>query len=762
MTLWRPLSNAANRVNGSIKSFGKVIPLTVSGLVILVVYLFIVAFIGLQIDALAWIALGVASTIWVLGFTWPLRRLFWMKEILADTGDQDNTAFNELIRRHTKGRFVDSNQAYLNRVKEIRETVMLNRAILDMAADAIVTLDQRGRIELFNQAAASMFGYTAEEARGLSIREFNPETFDGETDEEVARHLELSASLPPSPPAERIARRKDGTKFPVERTISRVEVNERVLFTVIIRDITQRRQHKAQEMLANAVYHDLRSPLAIIGGYSEMLLRKAQKQQQESSVVRDLRQVVRSGRHLVGLTEDLLNLYSERSGGGVRLDEQEFDLREEIRALIEGFDLLANQNGNEIHFPDTDDPVLMRGDKNKVLRVLINLLTNACRFTKNGLINVGARREPSDEGDRIVLSVADNGMGMDAEQLARFATPFEQEQIVPSPSENGFGIGLISCKLYCNVMGGCIEAESTPDRGTTFTVRLPARSAGTGPATNGSPSRTIGERAQQIPVPDGDVQRDLILVINDDLEVRQSLKRFLTKAGLRVRTASGGLEGLRLAKELKPAVIVLDALMPDLDGWYVLATLKRDPDTNPIPIVMASMDEYGSRGYAHALEAAAFLVRPFRDEHLVSLLRSSAGGWPVWVLIVEDDENSRRRWRNRLRTESCRVDEAKDCDEALRNLEAQGPPDLILIDLKMLLGDGFAFVDRVRTHPTWKTVKIVLALDAWERDELNALIRRVLQDRGFDRSDFSAKVQEAVARQVGRDIREHSVSLAVD
>ena len=258
----------------------------------------------------------------------------------------------------------------------------------------------------------------------------------------------------------------------------------------------------------------------------------------------------------------------------------------------------------------------MRADLTKLRQALFNLLSNACKFTEQGVVTVSVTRDAAtaDGGDSIVFAVRDTGIGMTPEQMGRLFQEFGQADASTTRRYGGTGLGLALSRRLCRMMGGDISVASEPGRGSTFTIRLPAEVRE--PARETTPAATARE-----PLETGSSR---VLVIDDDAAVRDLMTRFLGKEGFRVATAAGGEEGLRLARELQPDVITLDVLMPGMDGWSVLAALKADAALADIPVVMLTMLDDRNLGYA--LGAADYLTKPIDRERLVARARAAIAG----------------------------------------------------------------------------------------------------------------------------------------
>jgi CheY-like chemotaxis protein len=225
-------------------------------------------------------------------------------------------------------------------------------------------------------------------------------------------------------------------------------------------------------------------------------------------------------------------------------------------------------------------------------------LSNACKFTERGTVSLAVRREDSADGAWLSFSVADTGIGLNAEQIGRLFQEFSQADISTTRKYGGTGLGLAVSRRLCRLMGGEITVTSEPDKGSTFTVRLPVdvrRIAETTAAAVGNAGT--------------------VLVIHDEAVVRDLMQRFLSKEGFRVLTAANGEDGLRLAREQRPDAITLDVMMPGMDGWAVLSALMADLTLADIPVIMLTIVEDKRMGYA--LGASEYLTKPIDRARLI-------------------------------------------------------------------------------------------------------------------------------------------------
>jgi CheY-like chemotaxis protein len=244
-----------------------------------------------------------------------------------------------------------------------------------------------------------------------------------------------------------------------------------------------------------------------------------------------------------------------------------------------------------------------------------------------------------------------------------------------------------------------------------------------------------------------------VLVIDDDQTVRELMERFLVKEGFPVVTAANGVEGLRRAREVRPAAITLDVVMPDLDGWTVLAALKGDPELADIPVIFVTILDEKTKGYS--LGATDYLVKPIDRERLAQVLKRICGDRPSRrILLVEDDETTRTVTRHALERDGWSVTQAENGRVALARM-AENRPDAIVLDLMMPEMDGFEFLAELRRHPIWRDIPVLVltAKDLTDEDRrrLNGEVERVMQKGASDRDELLREVGRALAACVARD-----------
>ena len=491
------------------------------------------------------------------------------------------------------------------------------------------------------------------------------------------------------------------------------------------RQLEQASRHKSQFLASMS--HELRTPLNAIIGLTEMMVSNAPRFGTEKAT-EPLRRVHRAGTHLLGLINQVLDL-SKIEAGKLELNPTLVDLATLVDEIVGTARQLAEQNKNRLMVEAHDDLGSLMVDPMRLQQILLNLLSNACKFTKAGEVALRIRKIV-DERSRIEFAVADTGIGMTAEQQAKLFEEFSQAESSTAQRYGGTGLGLAITRKLARMMGGDVTVNSEPGKGSVFTVRLPSDEA-TGPTQE---SRAQGS--------------DCVLVVDDDATARELIAEHIKAEGLPVVTAASGLEGLKLAKHLRPIAITLDVMMPDLDGWSVLAALRQDTELADIPVIMVTILDEQRR--AASLGAAGYLTKPIDRDRLRRILgRFRTPARATRVLLVEDDADQRERLRAWLEGQHWLVQEAANGREALACLQADRP-DVILLDLMMPEMDGFAVVAALQKEPRWRDVPVIVItardLDAQDRARLNSGVQSVLVKEAFR----PAELVERIRRLAGR------------
>jgi signal transduction histidine kinase/CheY-like chemotaxis protein len=479
--------------------------------------------------------------------------------------------------------------------------------------------------------------------------------------------------------------------------------------------------------------HELRTPLNAIIGYSEMLQEEAEDGGQDDWIP-DLERIHSSGKHLLALINDILDL-SKIEAGKMELYLEEFAVQPMLQEVVSTVGALVEKNRNTLSVELDPHLGSIYADLTKVRQGLFNLLSNASKFTTDGTVKLRAWRESVAGAEWVRFEVSDTGIGMTPEQLAGLFQEFMQADASITRKYGGTGLGLVITRHFCEMMGGDVTAASEHGAGSTFTIRLPAQVAEAVPEAIAAAGTSLARTAPERPT---------LLVIDDDPTVHDLMRRFLGRESFNIQSAHGGEEGLRLARELHPAVITLDVMMPHVDGWTVLSALKSDPELSTIPVIMVTIVD--DRGMGFALGAVEYLTKPIDRARLMDVL-SRFRRSPVahTALVVDDDRPTRQLTRRQLEREGWTVREADNGREALRAVE-EALPELILLDLMMPEMDGFQFVREFRNRKEWRSVPIIVVtakeLTAEDCRLLNGQVERVLQKGAFRREELLAEIQE--------------------
>ncbi len=489
------------------------------------------------------------------------------------------------------------------------------------------------------------------------------------------------------------------------------------------------------QFLAN-MSHELRTPLNAIIGYAEILQDDAVDSGQAETVA-DLKKIEAAGRHLLGLINDILDL-SKIEAGRVDMFIEDVAIAamvDEVRAIVLP---LATKNGNRFEVDVAADIGSFRTDRTKLKQSLLNLLSNAAKFTKDGSLLLTIERIQQAGRPMVRFAVTDSGIGMDEEQMGRIFQAFSQADASTTKKYGGTGLGLAITRHFCQLLGGSVTATSRPGHGSTFEIILPDQPDAAAAPVVPALSRVTGAESGAYTV----------LVVDDDPTAHNLLTASLAREGYRLVHASSGEEALALAREVRPDVVTLDVIMPKVDGWSVLTSLKADPELCDIPVVMVTM--LPDRGMGLSLGADEFVTKPVDRARLAALLRRLVRRAGT-VLLVEDDPVSRAIVRHAVEKLGLTTAETENGRVALDWLLHNPAPAIVLLDLMMPEMDGFAFLDAFRAHAAWREIPVIVLtakkLTAEERDRLTGRTRQIIaKSSGLD-GDVAMAVNEAVRRR---------------
>lgn len=611
-------------------------------------------------------------------------------------------------------------------------------SIISSMIDTLFVIDPKGIIKTVNAAAQKYLGYTEQELVGSSLEKVFTEEQFLMANEILIRQLQLEGSVKE---CELQFLTKSGETIPMicSGSLMLNQKDQVEGIVCIAKDIRERK--KAEEELrvakgeaeeANRIKsqflasmsHELRTPLNAIIGYSEMLQEDA-KDSGQDAFVPDLHKIHTAGKHLLALINDILDL-SKIEAGKMELFFETVklqDLLEEVTTMIRP---LVAKKGNKLELHRPNELGIIRTDVLRLRQILFNLFSNASKFTENGVISLHVYFDRDVDPDWVYFKVADTGIGMTPEQMSRLFQAFMQADTSTTKKFGGTGLGLAISRRLTQMMGGDINVESEIGKGTAFTVKAPLREV--------APEASVEPPAVPELIEVAQNGKPRILVIDDEEEARDLIQRLMDKEGFLVIQASSGADGLRLAREIRPNVITLDVMMPDMDGWSVLSGLKGDPELKNIPVIMISvLDE---KNLSNSLGANEYLTKPVDRDKLAGIIaKYRPANETGKVLLVDDDQSLRSFLHNVLEKEGWNVTEAENGRVALTTIQGNYKPQVILLDLMMPELGGFGFLSEFRKMPESQTTPVIVLtsadLTADERMQLNRTVDRVLQKGAY-------------------------------
>lgn len=544
---------------------------------------------------------------------------------------------------------------------------------------------------------------------------------------------------------------KDGGLVSVYTDISELKKREAQLGDLVdnlavARDEANQANVAKSRFLAN-MSHELRTPLNAIIGLTEMLVEDAEDDGMDD-YLEPLDRIHKAGKHLLSLINDVLDL-SKIEAGKMELHIEKFDLPTLVQDVANTGQTLAVANENELIVDCAEDIGQVSADLTRVRQILLNLVSNACKFTEKGEVRIKVRRAAGPGPERVEMAVADTGIGMTEEQVGKLFQEFTQADSSTTRKYGGTGLGLTITRRLARLMGGDVTVKSEQGKGTTFTASFLAEVPPQTEAAEDEAEELAATASSRVAA----AGNRKILVIDDDPTVRDLMQRHLGKDGFEVLIARGGKEGIEMARMHKPAAITLDVLMPEMDGWSVLRTLKADPELADIPVVMATILDEKNKGFA--LGASDYVAKPFDRERLRTALQRFVGdGAGKTALIVEDDSDARQYLRRLLLGEDFQVMEAENGQIGLDVMGASdAPPDLILLDLMMPVMDGFEFLETIRERPEWRRIPVLVVTGAdlteGDRKRLNGGVERILQKASGTREEMLDELRSLVSAVSG-------------
>lgn len=487
--------------------------------------------------------------------------------------------------------------------------------------------------------------------------------------------------------------------------------------------------------LAN-MSHELRTPLNAIIGYSEMLKEDATDQHLEG-MGNDLEKINTAARHLLSLINDILDI-SKIEAGKMEIYWEKINLAvvlEDIRSLINP---LVSQKNNQFKLIYPANLGEIHTDITKLRQSLLNLISNAGKFTEQGTIILTVSRFVKDKKEWIKLIVGDTGIGMTPLQLEKIFAAFIQADASTTRRYGGTGLGLYLTQRFIKMLGGEITVVSEINKGSTFTIIIPAVLEHTALMVQDTSDMLLGKKGF-LPT---------VLLIDDDLQFHTFLTEALSHS-FRFIHAYNGEEGILMAKQHQPDAIVLDVIMPAVDGWAVLSALRADSQLYAVPVIMATILADKEMGYA--LGVRDYLTKPINPKILLQLLYKHVGEKPLRILVVEDDVTTRTLIARILKRSGMDVVEAENGEQAFKLIK-KAIPSLILLDLMMPIMDGFELIEHLRHDKKLSHIPIVVItakdLTVEEQQQLNGAVKNILKKGAYKREQLLNVIRSQIEHSV--------------
>lgn len=489
---------------------------------------------------------------------------------------------------------------------------------------------------------------------------------------------------------------------------------ERSAFGIVVNDLTRQREweielsdakeaaeaaNRAKSAFIANMSHELRTPLTAVLGYCDLIEEDVRELGHET-ILADLQKINVNARHLLGLINDVLDL-SKIEAQKMDVHPVEFEVATLLSDVESACASLVGKNHNQFKTTADDPHARLSTDDLKLRQILLNLIGNAAKFTKDGTVELKVTGMDLGGTPHTRFEVADTGIGMTQQQLDGLFERFSQADSTTTRKYGGTGLGLALTRALALMLGGNVTVESEPGRGTTFALTVPSRwiapSVETEAATIDVPGSIAGA---------ADPTGQTILVIDDEASARELLQRHLTKEGFAVSVATSGAQALELLKTMRPTAVLLDVMLPGMDGWHVLKAIRNNPETAHIPVIMQTV--LSDERFAYAMGASGYLKKPIKRSALAQAIKDACAAESAHnVLIVDDDAAANKRLTLLLERDGWTVASATDGEQALELMRSHTPA-LVLVDLVMPTMDGHAFIREVRNNPEWDAVALVV------------------------------------------------------
>lgn len=602
--------------------------------------------------------------------------------------------------------------------QDAREKELRMRTVIETVGEGIITLDEQSNIESFNEAASEIFGYTQEEIIGQKITQLMPEHMRDPHMAGMQKFLKTGeGTVIGKKSVELPAVRKDGSMIQIELTVNAIQIDDHYLFVGITRDISERkkaelklrfakqqaeRANQAKSDFVANMSHEIRTPMNAVLGMAQLLGRTRLLPEQKKY----LDMITSSGKSLLGILNDILD-FSKIEAGKMELAPTGFLLNDVLSSVANLMSVnAAHKNLELIINVDEKIPLMLRGDAHRLQQILINLVSNAIKFTEQGEVSLKVKAlenayAENSEALQLEFCVQDTGIGMTDAQLARLFTPFTQADSSTTRRFGGTGLGLTISRRLVELMGGTIEVNSVAGQGSEFVIRIPFTRA--------------QHQMQKNPPP---FMRDLrLLVVENNESSRAALQTIMHSWAWQVDAVASGQEAIEKARENQSYdAILVDWQMPDTTGLAVIESLRGLFAEKSPPIILV-VNAYGhekilqqEKTLRAAQRPSVFLFKPFTSSSVFDTLHEALSGKSQetkiqratarvngHILLVEDNEFNQIVAREIITQAGATLEIADNGQVAIDKLKENPRAfDVILMDVQMPVMDGFTATRVIR------------------------------------------------------------------
>jgi signal transduction histidine kinase/CheY-like chemotaxis protein/CHASE3 domain sensor protein len=470
------------------------------------------------------------------------------------------------------------------------------------------------------------------------------------------------------------------------------------------------------EFLAN-MSHELRTPLNSIIGFSS-ILQKNKKGNLEAKQLTQVEKINTNGNHLLSLINDILDL-SKIEAGKIELDMRDIDLLSLVDTTVGMLQGQAHNKSITLEFENSteEEKVVVNTDDNKLRQVIVNVIGNAIKFVDPGSGKVVV--ESKLDNGYLDIAVRDNGIGIPEDKLNMIFEAFRQADGSTTRKYGGTGLGLTISKNIVELLGGTIKVESTLGEGSTFTIKVPVGEHNKKVVVDKSDNRIL--------LPKDKKDMKSVLIIDDTKDSREIIEEYIKDLpDLDIYTAQDGEEGIKVARDVRPSLIITDIMMPGMSGWEVLEALQKDNELKNIPVIIVSNVSNESKAYS--LGATDCLNKPISKNDLMTVFKKNFKSQHSSVLVVDDEPDVRDLMVDILADDVKSIKLAKNGAEAYTVLDSGFYPDMIFLDLMMPEIDGFKFLEMVKSNPKYKSIPIIIiSAKDLTKEDMDILQKRNVQ-----------------------------------